>query len=157
MKILQDKSFRDITTFHIGGEIGYYAELENRDDVEKIVCAAKKKKQKIFILGGGSDFLASDEPFDDFVVKFIGQKHSIKGNYVTAEAGLSWDKLVEYSVKNGLQGIECLSGIPGTVGAAPIQNIGAYGQEIKNTLKAIFNRIFDLSDCDPPQLLHNYL
>lgn len=133
MKKITKNTFRDVTTFHVGGEIGYYAELENEDEIRWAVKIAKEKKIKMFILGGGSDFLAGDGNFEDFVVKYVGKKHQIEGDLITAEAGMSWDDLVEYSVENKLQGIECLSGIPGTVGAAPIQNIGAYGQELKDT------------------------
>jgi UDP-N-acetylmuramate dehydrogenase len=133
MKILENKSFKDITTFRIGGHIKYFAEVHNRKELEESVCFAKSNKTPIFTIGGGSDFLANDKPYDGLVIKYMADAISVSGDSVTAEAGLSWEKLVEYSVKNDLQGIECLSGIPGTVGAAPIQNIGAYGQEIKDT------------------------
>jgi UDP-N-acetylmuramate dehydrogenase len=133
MNIVKGKKFKDITTFHIGGEIGYYVEFKHPEEIDEIVRTAKRKNLKIFILCGGSDFLASDEPFNDFVVRYVGTKYKIEGDSITAEAGMKWDDLVKLSVENNLQGIECLSGIPGTVGAAPIQNIGAYGQELEDT------------------------
>jgi UDP-N-acetylmuramate dehydrogenase len=133
MKILEDKLFKDITSFHIGGKIRYYAEARNKKELEEAVCFAKSNNLKIFIIGGGSDFLVNDKTYDGMVIKYTGNKILLSGDKITAEAGTSWDKLVEYSIRNDFQGIECLSGIPGTVGAAPIQNIGAYGQEFKDT------------------------
>lgn len=133
MNIIKGKKFREITTFHIGGEIGNYVEFKNPEEIVDIVQTVKRKNLRLFILGDGSDFLASDEPFDDFVVRYVGKKYRVEGDCIIAEAGMKWDDLVKLSVENNLQGIECLSGIPGTVGAAPIQNIGAYGQELKDT------------------------
>lgn len=137
MKKIRTNNFRDITTFRVGGEIGAYAELKDKSDVEWAVKEAKKRKLKMFILGDGSDILASDANFDNFVIRYTGKKYHIKDSYITAEAGMKWDDMVDLSVKNNLQGIECLSGIPGTVGAAPIQNIGAYGQELKDTFVSL--------------------
>jgi len=133
VKIFEDKKFKDITTFHIGGKIQYYAEVKNRKELEEAACFAKKVNLKIFIIGGGSDFLASDKKFEGLVIKYIGSNYSVKENLITAEAGMKWDDLVGISVENNLQGIECMSGIPGTVGASPVQNIGAYGQELADT------------------------
>ena len=155
MKIIENKTFKDLTTFRIGGKIKYYAEAKNRKEVEEATRFAKSKNLPIIIIGGGSDFLASDKVFEGLAIKFIGSKVSIDGDKVTAEAGMSWDKLVEYTVKNNLQGIECLSGIPGTVGASPIQNIGAYGQELADTFISLtaYNTaeaksiIFNKNDC----------
>lgn len=131
------KNFSDLTTFKIGGKIKYYYEVSNEKEIVDAVTFAKNNKLPIFIIGGGSDILVSDKDFDGVVIKYVGKKLKIKNLkfkiQVTAEAGLAWDKLVEFCVNKNLQGIECLSWIPGTVGAAPIQNIGAYGQELKDT------------------------
>lgn len=136
MKISQSKRFKDITTFRIGGKIKYYIEVKDEKDILPAVQFAKKNNLKIFIVGDGSDFLAADKDFPGVVIKFTGSKLTFREKdsftFVTAEAGLKWDKLVEKAVRRKLQGIECLSGIPGTVGGAPIQNIGAYGQEISD-------------------------
>lgn len=155
MKSEKDKKFRDITTFHVGGEISEYLEIENRNEISSAVSFAKKIKQKIFILGDGSDILASDTKFDDFVLRYVGKNFSINGEIITAEAGMKWDDLVKISVENNLQGLENLSGIPGTVGASPIQNIGAYGSELKDTFLSLeaYNiekekfEIFDKEKC----------
>ncbi len=133
-----DKSFRDITTFRVGGDIGYYLELENKEEVSKYIPKAKKTTHKIFIIGDGSDILVSDTDFDDFVIKYIGKSISFSNyGHVVVEAGVNWDTLVDRSISKGLQGIECLSGIPGTCGAAPVQNIGAYGQELKDVFVSL--------------------
>jgi UDP-N-acetylenolpyruvoylglucosamine reductase len=131
-KFIEPK-FSDITSLRIGGKIKKYFEVKNETEISDAIRYAKENNLPIFMIGGGTDFLASDKEFNGVVIKYIGDNVSLKDDEVTAEGGLSWDKLVEYSVKNNLQGIECLSGIPGTVGASPIQNIGAYGQELADT------------------------
>jgi UDP-N-acetylmuramate dehydrogenase len=146
MKIIKDQYFKDITTFHIGGKIRYYAEVIDIKELEEVVSFAKKENLKIFIIGGGSDFLANDKEFDGLVIKYSGDSYSIKGNLIKAEAGMIWDELVEISVKNNLQGIECMSGIPGTVGASPVQNIGAYGQELADTFYKL--TAFNIEKCE---------
>lgn len=126
-------SFRDLTTFRTGGNIKHFFAIKDKNDLVERVRFAKENKLPIFIIGGGSDILVSDEDFDGVVLKYVADKITRDGDIVTAEAGLEWDKLVEYAVNKNLGGIESLSAIPGTVGGAPIQNIGAYGQELKDT------------------------
>lgn len=131
------KNFRDLTTFRIGGVIKNYREVKSKDEISVVISFAKKNKLPIFILGDGSDILVSDKDFEGMVIKYVGNSISRLNNILTVEAGMNWDSLVEYSVKNNLQGMECLSGIPGTVGSSPIQNIGAYGQELKDTFLSL--------------------
>lgn len=102
--------------------------------------------QPLLVLGGGSNLVVSDDPFDGTVVKyaradFTVHQHSSQGVLVEATAGVNWDDLVAYAVTESWSGIEALSGIPGTVGAAPVQNIGAYGREIGQNLA--FVRAYD--------------
>lgn len=131
-------SFADITTFHIGGSIKRYFEVRNEDEVKNAVGYAKKNKLPIFVIGEGSDILASDKNFEGVVIKYVGTGfYDLGKGRIKAEAGANWDSLVEYTVEKNLQGIECLSGIPGTVGASPIQNIGAYGQELKDSFESL--------------------
>src|SRR3989344_4060708 len=125
--------FKELTTLKVGGKIKHFFEVKNQRELVDKVSFAKSKNLPIFIIGGGSDIAVSDKKFDGIVIKFLGNSVQVIGNRVTAEAGMNWDKLVEVVVNKNLQGIECLSGIPGTVGAAPIQNIGAYGQELSET------------------------
>ena len=127
------KTFRDLTTFRVGGQIKHFFEVKNQKEVVEAISFAKKNSLPIFILGGGSDILVSNDDYQGVVIKYVGESIFYAGDTVTPEAGVVWDKLVEETVNKGLQGIECLSGIPGSVGGAPIQNIGAYGQELKDT------------------------
>lgn len=155
MKFQEDKYFKDLTTFKIGGKIKYYAEVKSIDEIKEASLFAKENNLPLFILGGGSDFLAGDDEFNGVVIKYKGETYKIDGEVITGDAGLSWDKLVEISVDEGLSGLECLSGIPGTVGASPIQNIGAYGSEMSTCfyeLKALNLEtgeiiIFSKEDC----------
>jgi UDP-N-acetylmuramate dehydrogenase len=137
MKISEDKKFKDITTFHIGGKIKYYIEVEDEKGVFEAVHFAKKNSLPVFMVGEGSDLLADDKTYNGVVIKYLGDDLAFEEEgfkvLVTAGAGLKWDNLVKEAVERDLQGIECLSGIPGTVGGAPVQNVGAYGQEISDT------------------------
>ena len=141
MKKLENISLKDYTTFKTGGSAKYLIEVKSKKEIVKAVDFAKKEKLPIFVLGGGSDILVSDEDFKGVVIRYTGEKLKVISNKskatVTAEAGMGWDKLVHETVKRNLQGIESLSGIPGTVGASPIQNIGAYGQELKDSFVSL--------------------
>lgn len=129
--------FTDLTTFKTGGEIAHYFAVQSTGELVLRVKQAKQKKLPIFIIGGGSDILVSDSDYDGVVIKYIADSISYIGKTVTAEAGVVWDDLVKFTVDKNLQGIEKMSGIPGTVGAAPIQNIGAYGQELSDTFVSL--------------------
>lgn len=147
--------FSDLTTLRVGGHIKKYVEVNTKEEIPSVVSELKKLKLPLFILGGGSDILASDKDFKGAVIKFTGDEIKMKDTELIIGAGASWDAVVKFAVENNLSGIECLSGIPGTVGAAPIQNIGAYGQELKDvfvSLEAFDVKtgkffIFSNSDC----------
>lgn len=129
--------FSDLTSFRIGGRIKKYFEVKNLDEIAAAVKYAKISGKKLFILGDGTDILVSDKDFDGIVIKYAGTGVEFDGEFVTAEAGVNWDSLVDMAVGRGLGGIESLSGIPGTSGAAPIQNIGAYGHELKEVFVSL--------------------
>ncbi|MFC1625560.1 UDP-N-acetylmuramoyl-L-alanine--D-glutamate ligase [Patescibacteria group bacterium] len=131
------KTFKELTTIRTGGEISYFKPVKNKTELKKAVSYAKEKNLPIFILGGGSDILASDRNFNGVAIKCLNNKIYIKGNVIKAEAGVIWDNLVCEAISDNLQGIEKLSGIPGTVGAAPVQNIGAYGQELSDVFVSL--------------------
>jgi len=137
VKIKENVNLRPLTTFKIGGYAKYYTEAATEEELLEVFKFVKEKNLKTFILGGGSDILINDKGFDGIVIKFTGSSIKAEESLITAESGLTWDKLVEYSVARGLQGMECMSGIPGTVGASPIQNIGAFGQEVKDVLVSL--------------------
>ncbi len=138
MNIQEKISLKDFTTFRIGGPARYFCTVKNEDELIEAVSFSKKKKIPFFVLGGGSNLLVSDEGFPGIVIKMEmeGVTFSDDGT-VTAFAGENWDKLVEQTVDRGLYGLENLSLIPGTVGATPVQNIGAYGSEVKDTIESV--------------------
>ncbi|MFO0718741.1 MAG: UDP-N-acetylmuramate dehydrogenase [Candidatus Paceibacterota bacterium] len=134
------------TTFRIGGPAKYFVSITNLDELKDAVLFAREKGLPIFILGGGSNTLVSDSGFNGVVLKIeiIGiEFNQISDNEceIVMGAGEEWDKVVELSVSRGFSGFENLSGIPGTVGASPVQNIGAYGREIKDCIS--FVEVFD--------------
>lgn len=145
MKILENVSLAQYTTFRIGGPARYFCKVKNERDVEKAVKFAVENRQKIFVLGEGSNVLISDAGFFGLVIKMelkglkFTKDRLVGGKNVTARvaAGEMWDTFVEKCVEKGLYGIENLSAIPGTVGAAPVQNIGAYGMDASETIESV--------------------
>ena len=133
--------FRELTTLHVGGPISDYREPSTRAELIETFREVSSSRNPWFVLGGGSNIVVSDEPFDGTVIRVTtrGIDRFDDGDrvLVTAQAGESWDDLVSWSVENGLAGLEALSGIPGTVGAAPLQNIGAYGVELADTFESL--------------------
>lgn len=123
-----------LTTFRIGGPARFLVRVTNTQELCEAVEISKSRNLEILLLGGGSNVLVSDAGFDGLVIKIEMAGVERDGDTLIAGAGENWDALVGHAVADGLWGIENLSGIPGTVGAAPVQNIGAYGSEVKNTL-----------------------
>lgn len=134
------------TTLRVGGEARYFVSAKTEEEVLAAVTFAAGHHLQIFILGGGSNTLVNDEGFSGLVIKMETEGISYEevggGALARAAAGVSWDAFVSDTVSRGFWGLENLSGIPGTVGAAPIQNIGAYGVEVKNTIESV--RTFDI-------------
>ncbi len=131
----------DYTTLHLGGAARYFCECTSVDELRSALQFAKEKNIRSHILGGGSNTIFYDEGFNGLIIKiglrglsFISDGNDI---LVSAKAGEDWESFVAMSVEKGYAGIECLSGIPGLVGATPIQNVGAYGQEVKETIASV--------------------
>ncbi len=126
------------TTFRIGGPARYFIEAGTEQSVLDAVQFATEKDLPVFVLGGGSNLLVADEGFPGLVIKIailgIEWERTQDRTIVSAGAGEDWDRLVALSVERNLSGVECLSGIPGSVGGTPVQNVGAYGQEISEVL-----------------------
>lgn len=159
MKIKKKYSLKNLTTFGVNAYARELAEVSSTDEIQKLIADRLIPGSRIFILGGGSNILFTKD-FDGLVINNLipGIKIVEEGNescVVEAGAGVKWDGLVQFCVERNLGGIENLSAIPGTVGAAPIQNIGAYGQELEETfyeLKAIEigtgkQTVFNKSEC----------
>ena len=140
-------SLADLTTLRVGGPVSSYVEAGTEQELLEAVRHADDADTPLLVVGGGSNLLVSDEGFDGLVVRDmrsgidVSSEDSCGGAVVTAPAGHSWDDLVREAVDAGWFGIEALSGIPGTVGAAPVQNIGAYGQEVASALASV--RVWD--------------
>jgi UDP-N-acetylmuramate dehydrogenase len=137
-----------MTTIGIGGPARYFAHVESENDVPDAVEFARDRALPLFVLGGGSNLVIADTGWSGLVMK-VG----IQGLSVTSDgpsqvfdsgAGVEWDDLVTKAVAENCAGIECLSGIPGSVGGTPVQNVGAYGQEVSETIQTI--RAWDLQE-----------
>jgi UDP-N-acetylmuramate dehydrogenase len=126
------------TTLRLGGPAGDFARADTAEQLVSLVAAADREGRPTLILGGGSNLVVADEGFDGLVIRVanLGVSVSRDGEQVlvTVEAGEDWDPLVARAVAEGWSGIECMSGIPGLVGSTPIQNVGAYGQEVSQTI-----------------------
>jgi len=137
MKLRRNVSLAKLTTLKTGGSAGYFTEVKTKSALREAVLAAKKNHLSFFVLGGGSNVLFRDSGFAGLVIK-MGlkgvrfEKEKSGKSLAVAAAGEDWDRFVAKAVSKGFQGLENLSGIPGTVGASPIQNIGAYGAEVKD-------------------------
>jgi UDP-N-acetylmuramate dehydrogenase len=125
------------TTLGVGGPARWFAEAKDERDVQEALRFARDGQLRVFVLGGGSNVLARDEGFDGLVLRIAIRGVERNGSTLVAGAGENWDGLVQFAVDENLAGIECLSGIPGTVGGTPVQNVGAYGQEVSSTLEQV--------------------
>lgn len=130
------------TTLKIGGAARFFGQARNEFEVVEAIGFARKNNLRVFILGGGSNVLIADKGFDGLVLQIALKGISVSREAdgvvsVIAQAGEDWDNFVEFCVGRNLQGVECLSGIPGFIGGTPIQNVGAYGQEVSETIVSV--------------------
>ena len=141
-------SFADLTTIGVGGPIAIFLEPTSRVGVIEAVEDADAKGLPLCVIGGGSNMLVADTPFNGVVVRDARRSINVLDEaapvengerivHVNAEAGCNWDDFVDFCVELGLEGVEGLSGIPGTVGASVVQNIGAYGQEVGSSVRSV--------------------
>lgn len=143
MQISENISLAPLTTFGVGGPARWFAEAATEDDVAEAAEWARARGAALFVLGGGSNLLVADGGFDGLVLRVaLRGIESAAAGVLRAAAGEPWEQCVERSLELGWAGIECLSGIPGTVGGTPVQNVGAYGQEVAPVIERV--RAFDL-------------
>lgn len=147
MLIRENVPLAAMTTLGVGGPARYFIEATTEYEVAEAVEFARLQELPLFVLGGGSNVVVADRGFPGVVLKVslggVSQREATKEKVVfVAGAGYDWDSLVEQTVKADCAGLECLSGIPGTVGATPVQNVGAYGQEVSQTIVEV--RVLDL-------------
>ena len=139
LAIRDDVPLAPLTTLALGGPARHFVEVRDDDAVSEALRWADERGLRVLILGGGSNMVVADAGFDGLVVRMATRGRHINADtgVVTAAAGEPWDDLVADTVSRGLAGLECLSGIPGLVGATPIQNVGAYGQDVADTIRRV--------------------
>lgn len=157
LDVRQNVLLAPFTTIGVGGAAKWLVSVHTEEQVAAAAAFARDRELPLLVLGGGSNVLVSDAGFPGLVLHMAVRGISIRQErqndtiYVTAGAGEDWDGLVQFTVERDLQGMECLAGIPGTVGGTPVQNVGAYGQEIAQTL--VSARCFDRHNGDFVTLL----
>ena len=146
MQLKENQSLAPFTTFGIGGPARWFVEAAGESEIVEAVEWAGQRKAALFVLGGGSNLLVSDAGFDGLVIRvalrgIAAIDAGASQRIYRAAAGETWEDCVQRSVNDGCAGVECLSGIPGTVGGTPVQNVGAYGQEVSTVIERV--RAFD--------------
>src|ERR1700758_1036790 len=144
MPIQENVPLAPLTTLKVGGPARYFLEANTVGDVREAIEYANQRNLPLCVLGGGSNVLVSDTGWPGLVLKIAIMGINHEGHSPVrfeAGAGEDWDQFVELTVKHNCAGLECLSGIPGSVGGTPVQNVGAYGQEVSETIEGV--EVFD--------------
>jgi UDP-N-acetylmuramate dehydrogenase len=141
MEVREQVPLSELTTLRVGGPARRLIAATTVDEVVEVVGGADAAAEPLLIIAGGSNLLIGDQGFDGTVLQValggIAIGEAGDGVRVVAGAGESWDSVVAACVDEGLAGVECLSGIPGSTGATPIQNVGAYGQDVSQTVVSV--------------------
>jgi UDP-N-acetylmuramate dehydrogenase len=142
MNILQNEPLKKHSTMRLGGLASYFTEIADRQELVEAINWADQYKLPSMVIGSGSNIVWKDEGFPGLIIanKIMRFEEQIEDNenyYVTIGAGEDWDSVVGRTAEKGMTGIEALSLIPGTAGATPVQNVGAYGQEVSDTLVSV--------------------
>jgi UDP-N-acetylmuramate dehydrogenase len=149
--VLENISLAQYTTLGVGGPARWFVSVTGQDELLDAVAFARTRNLPVFILGGGSNLLVSDDGFDGLVIHAVLGDHAVVDTppqsfnpapgpttmKVSVDAGTGWDEFVLSICEQGISGVECLAGIPGLVGGSPIQNIGAYGQEVASSILTV--------------------
>ncbi len=149
MRRLTSAPLAERTTLRLGGPATHLVEAESEAELVEEVCAADRDGRRLLVLGGGSNLVVADEGFDGTAVAIRTRGIDVdsdarSGATVRLAAGEPWDDFVATAVQEGWVGVEALSGIPGLAGATPIQNVGAYGQEVAETIAGV--RVWDRAE-----------
>ena len=147
----ENKPLAPFTTLGVGGRARWFVEAKTEEEVAETAAWARDRGVRLLVMGGGSNLVVSDTGFDGLVLHM-----ALRGIVVEdagddsgqrtfrAGAGEDWDSFVARTIEEDCAGLECLAGIPGTVGGTPVQNVGAYGQEVSSTIERV--RAFDLGE-----------
>ena len=142
LQIREEIPLAPLTTFGIGGPARYFVEAKSEEEIVEAVLWAREHSVPLFVLGGGSNLLVRDAGFAGLVLKIaVMGVETCGGNLFDVGAGEVWERFVERMIWARMAGVECLAGIPGSVGGTPVQNVGAYGQEVAETIESV--RAFD--------------
>lgn len=149
MRLQENVPLAPQTTLQVGGPARFFVEADSPQAVQEAIAFARSRQLELFVLGGGSNLLVSDAGWPGLVLKIairgIDERDGADGKVLfEVGAGESWDGFVARSVAANCAGLECLSGIPGSVGGTPVQNVGAYGHEVSDTIESV--QVFDLRD-----------
>jgi UDP-N-acetylmuramate dehydrogenase len=142
MDVHTNISLKNLTTMKLGGAAKYFTEVHSPAELQEVYLKAVENNIPVFVIGSGSNLIVHDEGFNGLIIrmKVLGFETVADDLYATTlkiGAGENWDETVKRTVDMRLSGIEAMSAIPGTVGAAPVQNVGAYGQEIAGVLESL--------------------
>ena len=139
---------RSLTTLGVGGKARFFYRAESEEEVAAAVRLAEARELALLVIGGGSNLVISESGWQGLALHIgiagVEPRSSSEGRDFEVGAGVAWDSFVAYSVSLGCGGIECLSGIPGSVGGTPVQNVGAYGQEVSETIVSVL--VFDRAE-----------
>jgi UDP-N-acetylmuramate dehydrogenase len=130
-----------LTTLRLGGPARLVVDAVQEQEIVEAVRAADQRGEPLLVMGSGSNLVVADAGFEGTVVRVANRDEAMLNGALVLAAGEPWDAVVARTVAEGLSGIECLSGIPGLTGATPIQNVGAYGQEVAQTIASV--RVYD--------------
>ena len=146
IEIRENVPLAPLTTLGVGGNARFFVAARSVSEVEQAVAFARDRRLELFVLGGGSNLVVSDKGFDGLVLQIAidGIAEQPKPGRFEVGAGVNWDEFVALCVASGCGGVECLSGIPGSVGGTPVQNVGAYGQEVSETIVSVL--AYDLAE-----------
>lgn len=137
MQELQDAPLAPLTTFRLGGPATRLVTATTDAEVVAAVRAADESGTPLLVIGGGSNLVIGDKGFDGTALLIATRGFTLEGTELELAAGENWSEAVARTVEAGLAGIECLAGIPGSAGATPIQNVGAYGQDVSGTVTEV--------------------
>jgi UDP-N-acetylmuramate dehydrogenase len=141
LRIQENIALAPLTTLGIGGPARWFVEATSEAEIAEACPWVREQDMPLFVLGGGSNVLVADAGFEGLALHVATRSMELDGEVLRAAAGTPWEHCVQQTTEAGLAGIECLAGIPGTVGGTPVQNVGAYGQEVASVIERV--RAFD--------------
>jgi UDP-N-acetylmuramate dehydrogenase len=142
LKLLENIPLAAMTTLGIGGPARWFAQAASEEEITEANAWARERGVPLFVLGGGSNLVIADAGFDGLVLRVAMRGIEQDGAVFRVAAGEFWDNCVEQALGLNCAGLECLAGIPGTAGGTPVQNVGAYGQEVSAVIERV--RVFDV-------------